>query len=48
LEIVPQDKLWKRLEEIMDPLKTRIVVTRIYKNVIVKLRTTEGWTREIT
>jgi hypothetical protein len=39
--------LWNKLEEIKVPLKLRVVVVRLYENVISKLRNTKGWSKEI-
>jgi len=36
-DIIPKTKLWKRLEEIMVLLEFRVVVRRLYKNVISKI-----------
>lgn len=36
-KIIPQDKLWKRLEETMVPPDLRVVVVGLYKNVISKI-----------
>ena len=41
-DTIPRTKLCKRQEKIMVPLEFRIVVTRLYKNVIVNFRTTKG------
>jgi len=42
-----QDKLWKRLEEIMIPLELRIVLIRIYENLVAKLKTNYCLYKEI-
>jgi hypothetical protein len=34
--------LWNRLEEIKVPFQLRVVVIRLYKNVISKFRNTKG------
>lgn len=44
---VLKKNLWKRLEWIMIPLKLRVVMTRLYKNIIFKFRTTGGWSKEV-
>lgn len=41
-DIILRKRLWKRLEEITVPLELRIVVTRLYENVIENLRTIKG------
>jgi hypothetical protein len=46
-DIVPRTNLWNRLEEIKVPFKLRVVVVRLYENVISKFRNTEGWSEEI-
>lgn len=45
--MVPQEKLWQRLDEIMVPPELRVVFIRLYENFIVKLKTTEGWSNDI-
>ena len=45
--MVPRDKLWQRLEEIMVPRELRVVVIRLYANVVSKIKTTKGRSKEI-
>ena len=46
-DMVPRYKLWNRLEELKVPLELRTVVIRLYKNVIAKLKSNEGWLKDI-
>ena len=46
-DILPGDKLWERLEEVMVPPKLSIVVIRLYETFIAKLKTNEGWSKDI-
>ena len=45
--IVPRDKLWERLKEIMVPPELRIVVIYLHKTAITKLKTNEWWYKYI-
>ena len=44
---IPRDKLWERLEEIMVPTKLRIAMICLYQTVIAKVKTNEGWSKDI-
>jgi hypothetical protein len=46
-DIVPRTNLWNRLEEIKVPFELRVVVVRLYENVISKFRNIKGWLKEI-
>jgi hypothetical protein len=46
-DTVPRTNLWNRLEEIKVPSELRAIAVRLYENVIVKFRSTEGWSEEI-
>ena len=41
-DMVPRDKLWRRMEELEIPLQYRVVVDRLYEEVKVKIRTLES------
>ena len=41
-EMVPRDKLWRRMEELEILLQYRVVVHRLYEEVKVKIRTSAG------
>jgi hypothetical protein len=43
-DIVPMSNIWNRLEEIKVPFKLRVVVIRLYENIIVKFRH-EVWSK---
>jgi hypothetical protein len=44
---VPRNNLWNRLEELKVYFELRVVVVRLYENVISKFRNTKGWLEEI-
>jgi len=44
-DTIPRENRRKRLEEIMFPLNSRVVVAKLYKDVIATPRTTEGWSK---
>lgn len=44
---IPRDKLWTILEETMVPPELRIVVIQLYENVVSKLKTHEGRSKDI-
>jgi hypothetical protein len=46
-DMVPRKNLWNRLEEIKVPLELRVIVIRMYENIIAKFKNTEGWSKEI-
>ena len=46
-EIVPRDKLWKILDEIMIPPEFKIIVIRLYETVVSKFNTNKGWSKDI-
>ena len=45
--IVPRTNLWNRLEELKVRFDLRVVVVRLYANVLAKLRNTKAWSEEI-
>jgi len=46
-DTMPKTNLWNRLEELKVPFGLRVVVVRLYENIIVKFRDTKGWSEEI-
>ena len=46
-DMVPRYNLWNRLGELKVPLELRTVVIRLYENVIAKLKSNEGWLKDI-
>ena len=46
-DTVPRNNLWNRLEELKVPFKLRVVVIRLYENVIAKFKSNEGWSKDI-
>ena len=46
-ETVPQDKLSKRLDEIMVPRELRIVVIFLYEIVVSKVKNNKWWSKDI-
>ena len=46
-DMVPRNSLWNRLEEINVPFELRAVAISLYENVIVKLKSNEGWLKDI-
>ena len=45
--MVPRNNLWNILEELKVPFELRDVAIRLYKNVIAKFKSNEGWSRHI-
>lgn len=45
--IVPRNNLWNRLEELKVPFKLRATAIRLQENVIAKLKSNEGWSKDI-
>ena len=46
-DTVPRNNLWNRLEELKVPFELRFITIRLYKNVITKFKTNEGWLKNI-
>jgi hypothetical protein len=46
-DIMPKTILWNKLEELNVPFELKIVMTRLYENIISKFRNIEGWSKEI-
>ena len=46
-DTIPRYNLWNRLEELKVPLELRVAAIRLYKNVIAKLKSNEGWSKDI-
>jgi len=46
-DTVPRNNLWNRLEELKVPFELRDAAIRLYKNVIAKLKSNEGWLNDI-
>ena len=46
-DTVPRYNLWNRLEELKVPLELRVAAIRLYENVIAKLKSNEGWSKDI-
>ena len=44
---VPRNNLWNRLEELNVPFELRATAIRLYENVISKLKSNEGWLKDI-
>ena len=46
-DTVPRNNLWNRLEELNVPFELRAATIRLYENVIAKLKSNEGWSKDI-
>ena len=46
-DIIPRTNLWKMMEEIMVLLHLRVVLSRLYENIISKIKATKDWSKEI-
>jgi len=46
-DMVPRYNLWNRLEELKVPLELRTATIRLCENVIAKLKSNEGWLKDI-
>ena len=46
-DMVTRYNLWNRLEELKFPLELRTAAIRLYENVIAKLKSNEGWSKDI-
>ena len=46
-DMVPRNNRWNISEELKVPFKLRAVAIRLYKNVIAKFKTNEGWSKDI-
>jgi hypothetical protein len=46
-DTIPRTNLWNRLEEIKFPSGLRVVMIKLYENVISKFRSIKGWSKEI-
>ena len=46
-DTVCRNNLWNRLEELKVPFESRAAAIRLYKNVISKFKSNEGWLRDI-
>jgi hypothetical protein len=46
-DIVPRTNLWNRLEDLKFPSCLRVVVVRLYENVISNFRSIESWSEKI-
>lgn len=46
-DTVPRNNLWNRLKELKVPFELRVVAIRLYENVIAKLKSNEGWSKDI-
>jgi hypothetical protein len=46
-DMVPRYNLWNRLEELKVPLELGTAAIRLYENVISKLKSNEGWLKDI-
>jgi len=44
---IPRYNLWNILEELKVPLELRTASIRLYENVIAKLKSNEGWSKDI-
>lgn len=44
---VPTNNLWNRLEELKVPFELRVVAIRLYENAVAKLKSNEGWSKDI-
>ena len=47
LDIVLRNNLWNILEELNVPFELRATTIRLYENVIAKLKSNEGWSKDI-
>lgn len=41
-DIIPRANLWNKLEKLKVPFELKVVVIRLYKNVIAKFRNNKG------
>ena len=46
-DTIPRSNLWNRLEELNVPFELRATAIRLYENVIAKLKSNEGWSKDI-
>ena len=46
-DTVPRNNLWNILEELNVPFELRATAIRLYENVIAKLKSNEGWSKDI-
>jgi len=46
-DTVHRNNLWNRLEELKVPFELRAIAIRLYENVIAKLKSNEGWSKDI-
>ena len=46
-DTVPRYILWNRLEELKVPLELRATAIMLYENLIAKLKSNEGWLKDI-
>ena len=46
-DTVPRNNLCNRLKELKVPFELRAVAIKLYKNVIAKFKSNEGWSRDI-
>eukprot|EP00253_Pinus_taeda_P016131 PITA_16131 len=46
-DTVPRNNLWNRLEELKVPFELRVATIRLYENVIAKLKSNDGWLKDI-
>ena len=46
-DTVPRNNLWNILEELKVPFELTVAAIRLYENVIVKLKSNEGWLKDI-
>jgi len=46
-DTIPRNNLWNRLEELKVPFEWRVGAIRLYENFIAKLKTNEGWSKDI-
>ena len=46
-DMVPRNNLWNRLKEVKVPFELRAAAIRLYENLIAKLKSNEGWSKDI-
>jgi len=46
-DTIPRNNLYNRLEELKVPFELKAAIIRLYENVISKLKSNEGWSKDI-
>ena len=46
-DTVPRNNIWNKSEELKVPFEFRTTAIRLYENLIAKLKSNEGWSKDI-